>query len=144
MSEALVQRIAVMKAKAEMMREMECALEKVCERVREFGEEVERALPPSPQLESRQEEILHRQVREEGVKLSKFRNKVVKPCVKGQVLLSQAELCERCRKEMTGLNNLFDRFSTSPELEIPARITDRAATARNNFEARKNILCCFF
>ena len=46
-------------------------------------------------------------------------------------------LCAKCQEEMTGLNNLFDRFSTSPELEIPVRITDRAATARKDFEASR-------
>ena len=40
---------------------------------------------------------------------------------------------------MTGLNNLFDRFSTSPELEIPVRTTDRAATARKDFEASRKL-----
>ena len=43
---------------------------------------------------------------------------------------------------MTGLNNVFDQFSTSPELEIPVRVTDRAATARKDFEASEKSYNC--
>ena len=69
MSEALTARIAAMKVRAEMMREMEGALGRVCEGVRELREEVDKPLPPSPLLEASQEEILQRQVSGEGVTL---------------------------------------------------------------------------
>ena len=69
MSEALTQRIAAMKMRAEMMREMEGALGRMCEGVRELREEVDKPLPPSPLLEASREEILQRQVSGERINL---------------------------------------------------------------------------
>ena len=69
MSEALVQKIAAMKARADMLREVEGALGRVCECVREFCEEVEKPLPPSPLLATSHEALLQRQVSGEGVKV---------------------------------------------------------------------------
>ena len=62
-SEALSQRIVAMKQQAEMMGEVEGALERVCEAVREFGEDVDHPLPPSDQLEPCHDDITQRQVR---------------------------------------------------------------------------------
>ena len=58
-----------MKARADMMREVEGALGRVCECVREFGEDVEKPLPPPPLLGASRDEILERQVSGEGVKI---------------------------------------------------------------------------
>ena len=69
MSEALTQRIAAMKTRADMMREVEGVLGRVCECVREFGDEVEKPLPPPPLLGASRDEILERQVSGEGVKV---------------------------------------------------------------------------
>ena len=62
MSEALSQRIATMKLKAEMLGEVEGALVRVCECVREYREEVDVPLPPSSQLETCHNDIAQRQV----------------------------------------------------------------------------------
>ena len=43
-------------------------------------------------------------------------------------------LCEKCREELAGLQNLFDQYSTGTELEIPVRITERGAAVHGDFE----------
>ena len=52
----------MLKLKAEMMREEESALERVCGCVREYREEVGVALPPCHQLETTHHDIIERQV----------------------------------------------------------------------------------
>ena len=61
-----------MKARADMMRQLEGALVRVCGCVGELGDEMERPLPPSPQLEADQEEILKRQVGKNGLNCKLF------------------------------------------------------------------------
>ena len=68
-SEALTQQISAMKARAEMMGGVEGALVRVCGCVCELCEEVEKPLPPSPELEANHDDIMERQVSKERVKL---------------------------------------------------------------------------
>jgi chromosome segregation ATPase len=49
-----------------------------------------------------------------------------------ELLQRQGQLRDQCQTELTGL---FDRFSTGPELEIPARVIERASQERKDFEA---------
>ena len=68
-SEALTQQISAMKARAEMMGGVEGALVRVCGCVCELCGEVEKPLPPSPELEANHDDIMERQVSKERVKL---------------------------------------------------------------------------